>query len=168
MLVISLDRRYEAVIQEARRCLAAVFDPARVHCYERAGSETTILKLSSMLVPVAFPQHAGGKKHHRDIRLVDWQRDITHTHPKALIRGLIHSDGCRSLNRFSTDLPSGRLATYEYARYFFSNRSAGIRAIFCQHCELLGIRWTRSNARNISVAQRDSVRLLDTFVGPKT
>jgi hypothetical protein len=85
-----------------------------------------------------------------------------------LIRGLIHSDGCRGVNRFSTKLPSGRVAAYRYTRYFFSNLSSDIRSIFCQHCELLGIRWTQSNARNISVAHRDSVALLDSFVGPKT
>jgi len=71
------------------------------------------------------------------------------------------------MNRFSTRLPSGRVADYEYARYSFSfsNLSADIRTIFCQHCDLLGIRWTQSNARNISVSHRDSVALLDTFVG---
>jgi hypothetical protein len=58
-------------------------------------------------------------------------------------------------------------AEYEHPRYFFSNVSGDIRAIFCRHCDLLGIRWTQSNPRNISVAHRDSVALLDSFVGPK-
>ena len=58
-------------------------------------------------------------------------------------------------------------ATYAYPRYFFSNLSADIRQIFCDHCELLGIRWTQSNPRNISISHRESVALLDTFVGPK-
>jgi hypothetical protein len=115
----------------------------------------------------AFPQHGPGRKHLRKIELTDWQRAITHEHPKALIRGLIHSDGCRCVNRFETKLPSGRIAEYAYPRYFFSNLSEDIRRIFCEHCELLGIRWTASNARNISIAHRDSVALLDTFVGPK-
>jgi hypothetical protein len=39
--------------------------------------------------------------------------------------------------------------------------------IFCEHCELLGIRWTQSNPRNISVSHRKSVALLDEFIGPK-
>jgi len=85
----------------------------------------------------------------------------------ALLRGLIHSDGARCLNRFATKLSSGRMARYEYPRYFFSNLSDDIRRIFCEHCELLGIRWTQSNHRNISVSHRDSVALLDTFVEPK-
>jgi hypothetical protein len=88
-------------------------------------------------------------------------------HPGAFLRGLIQSDGSRCLNRFDTLLPCGRVARYEYPRYFFTNLSADIRRIFCEHCELLGIRWTQSNHRNISVSHRDSVALLDSFVGPK-
>ena len=116
---------------------------------------------------VAFPQHGPGKKHQRPIELADWQRKITHAHPRELLRGLIHSDGCRTVNRFAVDLPRGGRRTYAYARYFFSNLSADIRGIFTEHCELLGIRWTLSNPRNVSVSHRKSVALLDEFVGPK-
>jgi hypothetical protein len=42
------------------------------------------------------------------------------------------------------------------------------RQIFCDHCDLLGIRWTQSNSRNISVSHRKSVACLDDFVGPKS
>jgi hypothetical protein len=84
-----------------------------------------------------------------------------------LVRGLIHSDGCRTTNRFKTKLPSGGVAAYQYPRYFFSNLSEDIRRIFCDHCELLGIRWTQSNPRNISISHRESVALLDEFIGPK-
>ncbi len=93
---------------------------------------------------------------------------ITTRHPKPLIRGLIHSDGCRTVNAFNTRLPSGREAHYSYPRYFFSNLSDDIRQIFCEHCDLLGIRSSRSNPRNISVADRRSVAVLDSFVGPKS
>lgn len=88
--------------------------------------------------------------------------------PHALLRGLIHSDGCRSVNRFRTKLPSGRVAEHAYPRHFFSNPSANIRSILCEHCELLGIRWTQSSSRSVSVAHRDSVALIDGFIGPKT
>jgi hypothetical protein len=64
-------------------------------------------------------------------------------------------------------LPSGRVATYEYPRYFCSNLSGDIRTIFTDHCDLLGIRLAQRNARNISISHRDSVALLDSFVGPK-
>jgi hypothetical protein len=52
--------------------------------------------------------------------------------------------------------------------YFFSNLSADIRRIFIEHCELLGIRVTQSNDRNLTVSHRDSVAFLDQLVGPKT
>ena len=103
----------------------------------------------------------------RPIVLASWQRRIVESEPEAMLRGLIHSDGCRTVNRFTTRLPSGRTATYAYPRYFFSNLSADIRELFCDCCDRLGIRWTRSNPRNISVAHRDSVARLDAFVGAK-
>jgi hypothetical protein len=99
--------------------------------------------------------------------LADWQRAIVDAHPEQFLRGLIHSDGCRTVNRFKTKLPSGRVAEYEYPRYFFSNLSADIRALFCEYCDRLGVRWTQSNHRNISVSHRRSVAILDRFVGPK-
>ncbi len=64
-------------------------------------------------------------------------------------------------------MPSGRVAEYAYPRWFFSNRSADIRALFCAYCDALGIRWTQSSLRNISVAHRRSVALLDSFVPAK-
>lgn len=116
---------------------------------------------------LAFPQHGPGRKHTRPIALTDWQRELTGRHPRPLIRGLIHSDGSRVINCFKTRLPSGRLAEYSYVRYFFTNYSADIRRIFCEHCDLLGIRWTQSSFKNISVAHRDSVTILDSFIGPE-
>jgi hypothetical protein len=88
--------------------------------------------------------------------------------PERLIRGLIHSDGCRCVNRFKTKLPSGRVAEYSYVRYFFSNLSGDIRAIFVEHCQLLGIRVTQPNHRNLAVSHRASVAILERLVGPKS
>ena len=98
---------------------------------------------------------------------MDWQRAIVDEHPQQLLRGLIQSDGCRTVNRFRTTLPSGRVAEYAYARYFFSNLSPDIRGLFCEYCDRLGIRWTRSNHRNVSVSHRPSVARLDAFIGEK-
>ena len=109
----------------------------------------------------AIPQHGPGRKHLRRIVLADWQIEFTHREPEAFIRGLIHSDGCRTENRFRTRLPSGRIAEYQYIRYFFSNLSADIRNIFIEHCELVGVRVTHSNPRNLSVSHRDSVAVLE-------
>ena len=118
--------------------------------------------------PEALPQHGPGRKHTRPIVLEDWQQAIVDEHAGAFVRGLIHSDGCRTVNRFTTTLPSGRVAEYAYPRYFFSNLSTDIRGLFCAACDRLGVRWTQSNPRNISVSHRRSVAVLEALVGPKT
>ena len=43
---------------------------------------------------------------------------------------------------------------YRYTRYSFANRSDDIKAIFCAHLDLLGIRWTRPNEKDIAIARR--------------
>lgn len=80
---------------------------------------------------------------------------------------MIHSDGSRCENRFTVQLKSGP-REYSYPRYFFTNYSDDIRDLFCQSCDQLGIRWSQSNWRNISISHRDSVARLDSFVGPKS
>jgi hypothetical protein len=53
-------------------------------------------------------------------------------------------------------------------RYHFSNRSEEINALLCRSLDALGIRWTRSFARQIAVYRRESVERPDAFVGPKS
>jgi len=105
-----------------------------------------------------FPQHGPGPKHKRLIELLDWQQDIVDRFPAPFLRGLLHSDGCRVLNWVN-----GKA----YPRYHFSNASADIRALFGRACDRLGVQWRPNNVRELSVARRDSVSLLDEFVGPK-
>jgi hypothetical protein len=49
----------------------------------------------------------------------------------------------------------------------FKNASGDILTIFTDALDLLGVHWTQTNARTISVARRDDVAFLDSFVGPK-
>lgn len=95
-----------------------------------------------------------------------WQQEIVDRHPRPFLRGLLHADGSRSVNRFSVALEQGP-RQYAYVRYFFTNLSMDIQGLFCASCDKLGIRWTRSSAKNISIAERHSVALLDSFVGSK-
>ncbi len=120
--------------------------------FERGWAKARSSASPTPAIPRAFPQHGPGRKHDRAIALADWQLALTHANPAALIRGLIHSDGCRTVNRFRTKLPSGRTPEYSYVRYFFSNLSEDVRRIFAEHCELLGVRVTQSNHRNLSVS----------------
>lgn len=113
-----------------------------------------------------FPQHGPGKKHERRIVLEPWQQDIVDAHPWDFIRGLIHSDGCRTIN-WTTRLVRGERRRYEYPRYFFTNLSRDIVQLFTDTLDRLGVEWTLANARNVSVARKASVALLDSHVGPK-
>lgn len=164
---VAMDVRYPGLLCECAGAMTAV-SRARMTTLLRRDKSTVILQSSSRDWPNLFPQHGPGKKHERKIELVDWQLLITHEWTREFIRGLIHSDGSRCMNRFSVKLPSGRIGRYAYPRYFFTNYSEDIRRIFCDHCDLLGIRWSQSNPRNISVSHRDSVAILDSFVGPKS
>jgi hypothetical protein len=165
-LMIALDAGYPGIVDAAEAAITATVPGITVRRYRPKDNLIRVLA-SSPVWKQAFPQHGPGRKHDRPIVLAKWQLKITRAHARDLLRGLIHSDGCRTTNRFKTKLPSGRVATYEYPRYFFSNLSEDIRRIFCDHCELLGIRWTQSNPRNISISHRESVALMDEFIGPK-
>jgi hypothetical protein len=166
-LMIALDARYRRIVGEAEEAIRRTVPGVVVRRYCPKVNAVRVLAATTIWRQ-AFPQHGRGRKHERTIELTAWQREITTLFPRELLRGLIHSDGCRSVNRFKTNLPSGRVAAYEYPRYFFSNLSEDIRRIFCEHCELLGIRWTQSNPRNISISHRKSVALMDEFIGPKS
>lgn len=162
-----LDRAYPRVIEEAWTATTLTSCGQSVQRYDSDRARMTTLQCGWKRWPEVLPQCGPGRKHERDIVLVDWQESIVSAHSAQFVRGLIHSDGCRSVNRFTTRLPSGRSANYAYPRYFFSNLSGDIRGLFCEACDRLGVRWTQSNARNISVADRRSVALLDRVVGPK-
>jgi hypothetical protein len=57
---------------------------------------------------------------------------------------------------------------YAYPSYGFTNASEDIKAILCEHLDLLGIEWRRASARNIAITRRSAVASLDEFVGPKS
>jgi len=108
--------------------------------------------------PCLFPQHGPGKKHDRGIGLADWQEGFVDRWPEQILRGLIHSDGCRFQN-------VGR--NWSWPRYSFRNHSADIRSIFCAGCDRLGLRWTASGKYTIYVSRKADVAALDQFIGPK-
>jgi len=56
---------------------------------------------------------------------------------------------------------------YAYPRYQFSNRSDDIRKLFTDTCDRLGVQWRQWTRYHVSVAQRESVAFLDSFIGPK-
>jgi hypothetical protein len=114
-----------------------------------------------------FPQHGPGRKHERPIILEPWQQQIVDEFPEDLIRGLIHSDGCRVYN-VAVRKRGGITTRCYYSRYHFTDESPHIRELFTDTLDKLAIEWRYNNPRkNISIARRESVRKLDSFVGPK-
>lgn len=108
--------------------------------------------------PCLFPQHGPGKKHLRSVELTEWQKEVAERAPRQLLRGLIHSDGCRFVN-------TGRDG-WRCPRYSFSNYSRAIRAIVCAACDRLGLRWTTA-PNTVYVSRKADVARMDDFIGPK-
>lgn len=86
--------------------------------------------------------------------LEPWQRLIVDRHPEEFIRGGLDSDGCRHRR-----IVRGR----NYPAYSFRNRSDDILRLFTAACDLVGLRWTRSNHETISIARRPDVARLDAL-----
>jgi len=167
-LVITADLFYPRIIEDCREAITLAVPGRRANLTPHPIQRSARIESCWTNWPDALPQHGPGRKHKRPIVLEDWQQRIVDEHPWPFLRGLLHSDGCRTVNRFKTRLPSGRVAEYEYPRWFFSNMSADIRGLFCATCDDVGVRWTQSNHRNISISHRRSVALLDEHVGAKT
>jgi hypothetical protein len=130
---------------------------ARIGCHA--------IKSTSKHWPCLFPQHGPGRKHERKIELEAWQQAIVAEHPGDFIRGLLHSDGCRTINRVRRALANGD-RWYEYPRYFFVNHSDDILGLCGETLDRLGVAWRFSKPTTISVARRGAVARLDEFVGP--
>lgn len=163
-LRIVLDKRYPGIIEECGRAMNCVLSSTR----DRVGHVSCegCIEVYSLWKHwlCVFPQHGPGKKHEREIRLLNWQRDLTSAHPGMLLRGLIHSDGTRFLNPV---WGKGRKKRYVYPRYQFTNVSGDIRRIFCEACDDFGVQWRQSSWRTISVSRKGEVARLDRIVGPK-
>ena len=156
-LRIMMDSRYPAIVEECAVAMRAVMPQNRVHKYKLPYRCVEISSYSKAW-PLLFPQHGPGRKHLRKIELAPWQKEIVDRFPQEFLRGLIHSDGCRVLNRVN-----GK----DYPRYFFDQVSDDIRRIFCEACDRLGVEYTWSRWKTVSIARADSVALLDSFIGPK-
>jgi hypothetical protein len=156
-LRITLDSRYPGIIDEVARAVGEVMPantvarlPRRCGCFD--------VSSYSRSWPCLLPQHGEGKKHLRRINLADWQWKLVERAPTLMLRGLIHADGCR----FES---TGR-AGWRCPRYAFDNLSPDIRAIFCEVCGLLNLRWTLSGTR-VYISRKADVARVDEFIGPK-
>jgi hypothetical protein len=154
-LRIFLDVKYPEIIANAAAAIRIV----------RCGSAGMLLRPRHCVEvysfwkswPHLFPQHGPGKKHERPIVLADWQEQLVDRWPEQLLRGLIHSDGCRFQNTGTN---------WSWPRYAFKQVSADIRNIFCHACDRLGVHWTQAKT-TVYVSRKADVAILDEFIGPK-
>lgn len=154
-LRITLDKRYPLVIADARASVHAISGRRasvvlRDGCVDVSGYSTHWR--------CVFPQAGAGAKHLRRIKLDRWQHALVRQAPSHLVRGLLLSDGSRVVQHVG-----GR----PYPRYFFSNRSHDIHVILRDALDQLDVRYTASRHDTTSVARRDAVCALDSFVGEK-
>lgn len=153
---------YPHLMDLCQEAIEAVLPSHKVGRFKKLGC--TDVSAYSKHWPCLFPQFGPGMKHLRHIVLAPWQVSIVMEHPKEFLRGLIHSDGSRSMNRVS----NRHGQRYAYPRYMFTNVSEDIKGVFCWACDLLGVEWKVMNAKTISINKRADVAFLDTFIGPKT
>jgi hypothetical protein len=154
---VFLDSSYPMIVSA---CACALEDvcPGKVARVGAHGSGACEVGMYWNHWPCAFPQHGPGRKHEREIRLEAWQQRIVAGQERQLVRGLIHSDGCRVV---ANDRGVASV------RYHFSNRSEDIKSIYCESLDTLGIDWTRPSEKDIAVYRKASVAIMDEFVGPK-
>jgi hypothetical protein len=164
-LRVNLDLAYPQIVDECEAAVRDLVPHNRVYrllrrsgYVDRPAPSHVELSAYSKSWPCLFPQHGPGKKHQRSIELVEWQQDVLRRHPKPLLRGLIHSDGCRFIN-------TGR-GGWTCPRYVFNNKSEGILRIFCAICDELGLRYTFA-PNTVYVSRKADVARLDEFIGPK-
>lgn len=163
-LEIACADTWPGLIEAAADAVRSVMPSNRVGRRQKPGC--TMVGSYSKHWPCLFPQHGPGMKHTRKIELAGWQREIVDECTEGFVRGLIHSDGCRTTNRVRKRLKDGD-RWYEYPRYNFTNASVDIQRLFTDALDRLGIEWTQMTERNFSVARREAVARLDGFVGAK-
>ncbi|MGW6734422.1 helix-turn-helix domain-containing protein [Streptomyces sp. NPDC055013] len=155
---------WPGLLRQCREAITKVRPGIGVYTLQKQGC--AVVTSYSRHWPSLFPQHGPGKKHERAITLEPWQRGIIDAHPWEFIKGLIHSDGCRITN-WTTRLVAGEQKRYEYPRYFFTNLSGDVIRLFTGTLDAVGVQWKQANDRNISIARKASVALMDKHVGPK-
>jgi len=97
-LQVYCDAKYTEIAATIADAIGAVIGrPGSIRRHARA--RMLYVSSYSKQWPCLLPQHGVGRKHERPIVLAPWQQAHVEAHPDQLIRGLIHSDGTRCLNK---------------------------------------------------------------------
>jgi hypothetical protein len=141
------------IISRQQRVLEFLF-PNPVNVCKRECNCVDI-KMYGSYLPTVFPQHGTGLKHKRKIKLEDWQLDICDKHPEFLFAGLVDTDGCRYIHTQKK---------YQWPTYQFTNMSEDIKDIFEKCCKLLGIKYSRTNHKNMYMRSAKNVQYIDNLL----
>jgi len=161
-LRIAQDIKYKEVINQIQKNLKILFPNNKVSIYKRKVNCVDICVHNSHL-KLLFPQHAIGKKHLREIKLAEWQKEILDRHPALFIKGLIHSDGC-----FYTTKQNNKI----YERYGFANRSIDIVDLVKEYLEKINIKYAchlnkTTQIYRLSISKKEEVQRLKALIGIK-
>jgi hypothetical protein len=157
-LRIVLDAKYPTIVDRCSEAINVLMPGQRAHA-RPLPKNCVEVSLYSKHWPCLFPQHGPGRKHDRRIALEPWQQALVDRETEEFVIGLIHSDGCRVVAN-----DRGVMSV----RYHFSNMSEDIIGLFTGALDKLGIPWTRSSKKIVSVYRKAATARLDTFVGPKS
>lgn len=163
-LHIANDLAYPHCNDRIIELMRSVKPGARPHTRVREGC--LVITASWLHWPCLLTQHGPGRKHMRRLHLTAWQEAIVHQHPAAFLRGLMHSDGCRTINRVRRTTAHG-VRLHEYPRWQFKNASADILQWCTDSLDAVDVAWTRSGPRTVSVSRREAVARLDGLIGIK-
>jgi hypothetical protein len=155
-LRITCDKKYPTIIDRCRKAIEILMPGQRTGIVQRVGCVD--VSLHSKHWPCLLPQHGPGRKHTRRIALEAWQQALVDQATEEFVLGLIHSDGCRVIAN-----DRGVMSV----RYHFSNMSEDIHGLFTAALDALGIPWTRSSKKIVSIYREAATARLDEFVGPK-
>jgi hypothetical protein len=156
-LRITLDSKYPGIIDCCREAIDALMPGQRAAVFHRSDNCIEVW-LCSKHWPCLLPQHGPVEKHTLTVRLEPWQEVLVKEATEDFVRGLIHCDGCRVV----ANDRGGRSI-----RYHFTNLSEDILGLFTSALDYLGIPWTRSTKKVVSVYRKAATARLDEFVGPK-
>lgn len=145
-LFITCCAAHPDIVDECAGAMASVLPGNRVG--RRAKPGAIDVNCYSKHLPCLVPQHGPGRKHDRPIELDPWQDAIAlRSHPDQFVRGLVHSDGSRFVNRVRNS--TGR--EYAHVRYQFT-RTVPTTSGACSQPRVTssassGVRWAGTTSR---------------------
>jgi len=149
-LRIACADKYPKIIEELKYCLNVIFPYNKIQEVQSVGCK--MVGIYNTNLPLIFPQHGTGKKHNRNIKLIDWQEK--YLQHNELAKGLFHSDGCYFVNKIKN---KKTLKYREYPTYWFTNCSEDLHNIF-QTCLIsMNVNFRFEEQRRVNIQLKSKI-----------